>query len=261
MPIACKVRGSGAYTDLQFVHIFLTSRWASAARSDALTKNGFTPISTSRVTALGASLVCRVLNTMWPVSEAFIAISAVSRSRISPIMMMFGAWRSIERKAAANVIPTSLRTCTWFMPVIWYSTGSSTVMIFRSGWFRKFSAEYRVVDLPDPVGPVTRNIPSAIPTILSNTAWSSEKNPSSGSPSLKPSLSRIRITMLSPYTVGRLDTRKSISLLLKVICMRPSCGTRFSAMDMFAISFSLDIIDGCRRFGGFSTSISTPSMR
>ena len=61
MPIACKVRGSGAYTDLQFVHIFLTSRWASAARSDALTKNGFTPISTRRVTALGASFVWSVV--------------------------------------------------------------------------------------------------------------------------------------------------------------------------------------------------------
>ena len=35
-------------------------------------------ISVSRVTALGASFVCRVLSTRWPVSEASIAICAVS---------------------------------------------------------------------------------------------------------------------------------------------------------------------------------------
>ncbi|KAG0505319.1 MAG: hypothetical protein Udaeo_13500 [Candidatus Udaeobacter sp.] len=58
---------------------------------------------------------------------------AVSRSRISPIMMMFGAWRRIERNAAGKVIPISVFTCTWLMPVIWYSIGSSTVMILRSG--------------------------------------------------------------------------------------------------------------------------------
>ncbi len=51
-------------------------------------------------------------------------------------MMMFGACRSIARNAAAKVMPVSARTGTWLMPLIWYSTGSSTVMIFRSGWFR-----------------------------------------------------------------------------------------------------------------------------
>ena len=43
---------------------------------------------------------------------ALIAIDAVSKSRISPIMMMFGAWRSIERNAAGNVMPMSALTCT-----------------------------------------------------------------------------------------------------------------------------------------------------
>ena len=61
------------------------------------------------------------------------AMFAVSTSRISPIMMMFGAWRSIERSAAGKVMPISAFTCTWLMPFIWYSTGSSTVMILRSG--------------------------------------------------------------------------------------------------------------------------------
>ena len=63
------------------------------------------------------------------------AMLAVSKSRISPIMMMFGACRSIERSAAGNVIPMLVLTGTWLIPLIWYSTGSSTVMILRSGLF------------------------------------------------------------------------------------------------------------------------------
>ena len=52
---------------------------------------------------LGASLVCSVLNTMCPVSDAWMAIWAVSRSRISPTRMMSGSCRRIARRAAANV--------------------------------------------------------------------------------------------------------------------------------------------------------------
>jgi hypothetical protein len=107
-------------------------------RTEEATRNGLTPMSTRRLIALGASLVCRVLKTRWPVSEALTAISAVSLSRISPIMMMFGAWRRIERRAALKVSPMSARTCTWLMPAIWYSTGSSTVMILRSGLLISF---------------------------------------------------------------------------------------------------------------------------
>ena len=36
----------------------------------AVIKNVGTPMSFNRVTVLGASLVCNVLNTVWPVSEA-----------------------------------------------------------------------------------------------------------------------------------------------------------------------------------------------
>ena len=82
------------------------------ARSDVETRNGFTPISISRVIAPGASLVCSVEKTMCPVSDALIAISAVSRSRISPTITMFGACRSMARSAEAKVMPTSCRTGT-----------------------------------------------------------------------------------------------------------------------------------------------------
>ena len=39
----------------------------------------------------GASLVCRVLNTRWPVRDAWMALSAVSRSRISPMSTTSGS--------------------------------------------------------------------------------------------------------------------------------------------------------------------------
>jgi hypothetical protein len=45
------------------------------------------------------------------------------------------------------------------MPGRRYSTGSSTVMMFFSWVLMMFSVAYRVVDLPDPVGPVTRTVP------------------------------------------------------------------------------------------------------
>ena len=45
------------------------------------------------------------------------------------------------------------------------------------------------------------------------------------------------MTIFSPNSVGRTETRKSISLAaplsLKRILMRPSCGRRFSAMSSF----------------------------
>ena len=66
-------------------------------------RNGSMPMSNSRVTALAASLVCSVLNTRCPVSDAWMAISAVSRSRISPTMMTSGSWRRMERRPLANV--------------------------------------------------------------------------------------------------------------------------------------------------------------
>ncbi len=42
------------------------------------------PMFIRRLTVLGASLVCSVDSTRWPVSAALTAISAVSKSRISP---------------------------------------------------------------------------------------------------------------------------------------------------------------------------------
>ena len=61
-------------------------------------KRAARPCPCSRVIVLGASLVCSVLNTMWPVSEACTAISAVSRSRISPTRILSGSCRRMARR-------------------------------------------------------------------------------------------------------------------------------------------------------------------
>ena len=68
--------------------------------------------------ALGASLVCSVEKTKWPVSAARMAMSAVSRSRISPTMMTSGSWRTMCRSPAAKVSPICGFTWIWLMPSI-----------------------------------------------------------------------------------------------------------------------------------------------
>ena len=111
-------------------HSVRTSRCASTpSRLDA-SRYGSTPMSASRVTALAASLVCSVASTRWPVSDACTAICAVSRSRISPIMMTSGSWRRIERSARANVSSMRALTCVCATPSSAYSIGSSTVIMF-----------------------------------------------------------------------------------------------------------------------------------
>ena len=64
--------------------------------------NGATPMFSKRVSVVGASLVCRVDITRWPVCAALIAMSAVSRSRISPTMITSGSWRRNDFNAAAE---------------------------------------------------------------------------------------------------------------------------------------------------------------
>jgi hypothetical protein len=56
-----------------------------------------------RAAVRAASFVCKVENTRWPVSAAWIAFSAVSRSRISPTMMMSGSRRRIVRSVLPKV--------------------------------------------------------------------------------------------------------------------------------------------------------------
>ena len=108
-------------------------------------------------------MVCRVESTRWPVSEASSAIEIVSTSRISPTRITFGAWRRAARRARAKV-PVSAPTSRWLMVAAWcgcrYSIGSSMVMMWMAfSLFSLLMMAARVVDLPEPVGPVTSTIP------------------------------------------------------------------------------------------------------
>ncbi len=118
------------------------SRCATTPRSAEAILYGSIPMSTRRVTALGASLVCRVESTRCPVSDAWSAICAVSWSRISPTSTTSGSWRRIERSAEANVRPALSCTWTWtmFCPSR-YSTGSSTVTMLTPSFWTRRSAE------------------------------------------------------------------------------------------------------------------------
>jgi hypothetical protein len=62
-------------------------------------------------------LAWTVVNTRWPVSADWMAICAVSSSRISPTMILSGSWRRIERRPRAKVSPFFSLTGIWVMPL------------------------------------------------------------------------------------------------------------------------------------------------
>ena len=66
-----------------------------------------TSMSTKRSIVVSELLVWTVDNTKCPVILARTAIRAVSLSLISPIIMIFGSCRKMERRALANVKPIS----------------------------------------------------------------------------------------------------------------------------------------------------------
>ena len=114
--------------------------------------NGAMPMFIRRVSVVGASLVCSVDSTMWPVCAALIAISPVSRSRISPTMMMSGSWRRKALSATAKVRPAFSLTLTWLMPGRLISAGSSAVEMLMPGWLRMLRQVYSDTVLPEPGG-------------------------------------------------------------------------------------------------------------
>ncbi|MNQ60915.1 hypothetical protein D3C85_752150 [compost metagenome] len=104
-------------------------------------------------------LACTLVNTVWPVSAAWMEMVAVSASRISPTMMVSGSWRRMERNPRANVSPLASLTGICSTPSSWYSAGSSIVTIFSSPVRISLISEYSVVVLPEPVGPVINSMP------------------------------------------------------------------------------------------------------
>ena len=171
---------------------------------------------------------------------ASIAIVAVSRSRISPISTMSGSARRIERSADAKVSPAFGFTWIWLTPASRYSTGSSTVMMFRSTLVEDVERrvqrgrlaragrarhEDRAVRLPERRSRTARRRPrqeAEVGELEQGVA----------------SCPGSRITIFSPYTVGSVASRRSRALAADphARCGRPA-GSRFSAMFRSAMTF------------------------
>ena len=114
-PAWTSAAGGTSSGSLQKVQMRRTSRWATIRCTEVATRKGSMPMFIRRLIDDGASLVCRVESTRWPVMAALIATSAVSKSRISPTRMMFGSWRRKERSAAAKLRPICSRVWTWLI--------------------------------------------------------------------------------------------------------------------------------------------------
>ena len=134
---------------------------ASCVRTWSCWCGGKTSMTRSMVCA--RSCVCRVAKTRWPVSAAVSATEMVSRSRISPTRMTSGSCRSTCLSAAPKLCvswPTSRWLTSERLLPCMNSIGSSTVTMWsaRVRLTRSISAA-SVVDLPEPVGPVTSTRP------------------------------------------------------------------------------------------------------
>ena len=110
-----------------------------------------------------ASTVWIVESTRWPVSAADIAVCTVSSSRISPIRITSGSWRSTRRRARLKEI-VSMPTSRWLITERrsrWTnSIGSSIVTMCAARVELMWSIiAASVVDLPEPVVPVTQHDP------------------------------------------------------------------------------------------------------
>ena len=117
-------------------------------------------MSRSRVMADGASLVCSVVKTMWPVSDAWIEISAVSRSRVSPTRILSGSCRRMARRQAAEGDADLGVDRHLHQPVdVVFDGLLGGDDLLLDGVFSSLSVAYSVVVLPDDVGPVTRMMP------------------------------------------------------------------------------------------------------
>ena len=143
-----------------FVLISFSETIPRSTRASSSTLSG----TTSRSIVWAALLVCSVEKTRCPVSAAVSTVDIVSRSRISPTMMTSGscriALRSASRKLGVSV-PISRCEIAATLSMKRNSIGSSIVTMC-SGSFSAIAEiiAARVVDLPDPVGPVTRTRPS-----------------------------------------------------------------------------------------------------
>ena len=123
-----------------------------------------------RSTVLAASMVCSVDITRWPVSDASSAVSIVSRSRISPTRMTFGACRSAARKRQAERRRVAVQFALVNRGLLVRVQELDRILdrqdVDRARVVHRSTIAASVEDLPDPVGPVTSTMPLRRPTMV-----------------------------------------------------------------------------------------------
>ena len=124
------------------------------------------------------------------------------------------------------------------------------------------SVVYRVVDLPEPVGPTMTMPPSGALSAASKRARLSPTSPSDASVGGSGETSRMRMVRFSPYMLGMEARRRSTaSPLDSSKLVRPSCGSRRSAMLRLPMILRRLMMPACSSLGNSRISWSTPSMR
>ncbi len=109
-------------------------------------------------------------------------------------------------------MPVFSLTPTWVIPGSCTSTGSSRVTMFFSGVRISAIAEYSVLVLPEPVGPVISTSPCGTASEARNASSCSVSKPSSASPGTASPRVSSRMTTFSPCRLGRVLIRASIAL-------------------------------------------------
>ena len=139
-------------------------------------------------------------------------------------------------------------------------------MMLTPGWLSCASAEYSVLVLPLPVGPVTSTMPHGLRMARSNRV---ERLGSKPEPRhVEPQAFRSRADggrpsrrRASAGTTRGSRSRGCLPWSLKRALMRPSCGSRFSAMSRRAMILMREMIGSRYLSAGVITACSTPSMR
>ena len=171
------------------------------------------------------------------------AISAVSLSRISPTMMMSGSCRRKLRRPEAKVRPIFGLIGIWLMPLSWYSTGSSTVRIFTSGVLMRGERPVERGGLARAGGAGDQHDAVAAADELVDVAQDGRVHADLGQVEQRGAL--VEQTHDDALAVhrgngGHADVDVAAG---ELDLMRPSCGSRFSAMFSCAMIFTRLMIE------------------
>ncbi len=139
--ISSSVSFDTSYSSLQWGQSFLTNLCDIIIfKLDAITSFSISN-SINRAIVPAASLVCNVEKTKCPVRDACMAILAVSLSLISPTIITSGSCLKMDFSPLWKSYPCFSLTWVWLIPFIWYSIGSSIVIIFVPGFDFSFNNE------------------------------------------------------------------------------------------------------------------------